>query len=147
MRRPPRGPESQLLSGQMAMWGLLQGGLAFAALAAVYAAGIARQMPDDELRALVFVSLVLINTSLILVNRSFAGSLLAALRRRNVSLWLLLSGVAAILAVALTWPLAMGLFRFGTLHLDDLGLSLVAGGVVLVTLEAVKPRWRPGFRA
>ncbi len=147
MRRPPRGPESRLLSGGMAAWGLLQGGLAFLALAAAYAAGIARQMPDDELRALVFVSLVLINTSLILVNRSFSGSLLVALGRRNLSLWLLLSGVAAILAVALTWPPAMSLFRFGPLHLDDLGLSVASGVAILLILEIAKPRWRAGFQA
>ena len=147
MRRPPRGAASRLLSGRMAMWGLLQGGLAFAAIAAVYAAAIARQMPEDELRALVFVSLVLTNTSLILVNRSFSGSLLVALGRRNPSLWLLLSAVVAILAVALIWPPAMSLFRFGPLHLDDLGLSVAAGAAILVVLEAAKPSWRKGFRA
>ena len=147
MRRPPRGPESRLLSGRMVLWGLLQGGLAFAALAAVYAAAIARQMPEDELRALVFVSLVLTNTSLILANRSFSGSLLVALGRRNLSLWALLSGVTAVLAVALTWPPAMSLFHFGALHLDDLGLSVAAGVAVLVVLEAAKPSWRKGFRA
>ena len=146
MRRPPRDPDSQLLSGRMAMWGLLQGALALVALAVVFAVAIGRQMPEDELRALVFVSLVVINTSLILVNRSFSGSLLEALGRRNPSLWVLLSGVAALLAVALCWPPAMALFRFGPLHFDDLGLSAGAGVVVLVALEIVKPRWRVGFR-
>ena len=99
------------------------------------------------MRALVFVSLVLINASLILVNRSFSASLLAALVRPNASLWILLSGVAALLAVALTWPPAMDLFRFGPLHLDDLGLSLLAGAAVLVALELIKPHWRRGFRS
>ncbi|MDP1963675.1 MAG: hypothetical protein Q8K93_15900 [Reyranella sp.] len=94
-----------------------------------------------------FVSLVLINTSLILVNRSFSSSLLAALARPNLSLSLLLSGVAAILAVSLTWQAAMDLFRFGPLHLDDLGLSLLAGMPVLVVLELIKPYWRTGFRS
>ena len=104
-------------------------------------------MPENELRALVFVSLVLINTSLILVNRSFSSSMLSAFARPNLSLWLLLSGVAAILAVSLTWPPAMDLFRFGPLHLDDLGLSLLAGLAVLVVLEVIKPHWRAAFRA
>lgn len=147
MRRPPRGPESRLLSSRMAAWGLLQGGLAFAALAAVFAAAIGRNMPEDELRALVFVSLVLVNTSLILVNRSFSGSLLVALGRRNRTLWFLLGGVAMVLAVTLTWTPAMGLFRFGPLHLDDLGLSLAAGAALLMTLEFVKPRFQAALRA
>ena len=94
-----------------------------------------------------FVSLVLVNASLILVNRSFSSSLLAALVRPNPSLWILLSGVAALLAVTLTWPPAMELFRFGPLHPDDLGLSLLAGAAVLVVLELIKPHWQRGFRA
>jgi P-type Ca2+ transporter type 2C len=147
MLRPPRSAASEILSRRMVGWSILQGLLAFFAVASVLVGGLAREMPDDELRALVFVSLVLINASLILVNRTFNGSLLAALGRRNTSLWILVSAVAAILAVTLTWPPAMDLFRFGPLHLDDLGLSLLAGMSVLLVLELVKPYWRAGFRA
>ena len=94
-----------------------------------------------------FVSLVLVNVSLILVNRSFSSSLLVALKRRNVSLWVLISGVTAVLAVTLSWPPAMKLFRFGPLHLDDLALSMAAGAAILIVLEFVKPRWRAAFRS
>jgi P-type Ca2+ transporter type 2C len=147
MRRPPRSPESRILSARLAGWSVIQGVLAFAVVAAVFAGGLARQMPETELRALVFVSLVWVNASLILVNRSFSASLLMALIRPNASLWILLSGVAVLLAVALTWPPAMNLFRFGPLHLDDLGLSLLAGAAILVVLELIKPHWRRGFRS
>lgn len=147
MRRPPRPAESRLLSKAMAGWGLLQGGLALGAVAAVLLAGVARAMPEDELRALMFTTLVLINVSLILVNRSFSSSLLAALRRRNTFLWVLLSLVAAVLTLALTWPPAMALFRFGPLHLDDLAVSAGAGVAVLIVMELVKPLWRRSFRS
>ena len=147
MLRPPRSAESQIVPASMVAWSLLQGALSLGALIAVFAAGTARQMPASELRALVFVSLVLINVSLILVNRSFSTSLLVALVRPNRSLWVLVSGVIAVLAVVLTWPPAMGLFAFGPLHLDDLAMSLLAGAVILVVLEAVKPFWRKGFRS
>lgn len=147
MRRPPRPAESRLLSMALAGWSLLQGGLALGAVAAVLLAGVARGMPEDELRALMFTTLVLINVSLILVNRSFSSSLLVALRRRNTFLWLLLSGVAAVLTLALTWPPAMALFRFGPLHLDDLAVSAGAGVAVLIVMELVKPLWRRSFRS
>jgi Ca2+-transporting ATPase len=147
MRRPPRNPESQILSSRLVGWSLVQGVLAFAAVAASFAGGLAREMPENELRALVFVSLVLINTSLILVNRTFSSSMFVAFARPNLSLWLLLSGVVTILAISLTWQPAMDLFRFGPLHFDDLGLSLLAGMVVLVVLELIKPYWRTGFRS
>lgn len=64
---------------------------------------------------------MLINGRLILVNRSYSGSLLQAIVRPNLSPWVLLSGVVAVLAVTRTWQSAMDLFRFGPLHLDVLG--------------------------
>jgi Ca2+-transporting ATPase len=147
MRRPPRPAASRLLSPAMILWSLLQGGLALVALAAVLWAGISRNMPEDELRALMFASLVLINASLILVNRSFSSSLLVAVRTSNHFLWFLLGLVGVLLAVALTWPPAMALFRFGPFAIDDLAVSLAAAGAVLLVMEAVKPLWRVSFRS
>ena len=147
MRRPPRQAESRLLSGAMAGWSLLQGALALAALVGVFLAGVARGMPEDELRALMFTSLVLINVSLILVNRSFSSSLIVALRRPNGFLWVLLAMVGTVLAVALAWPPAMALFRFGPLHVDDLAVSGLAGIALLLIMELIKPLWRTSFRS
>lgn len=48
-----------------------QGLLALAAVAGVLARGISQKMPENELRALVFVSPVPTNAPLILINRSF----------------------------------------------------------------------------
>jgi Ca2+-transporting ATPase len=147
MRRPPRHALSRLISPAMVGWSLLQGALALAALAVVLVMGIGRDMPDDELRALMFTSLVLINVSLILVNRSFSSSLVNAVRRPNFFLWLLLAPVAMLLAVSLTWPPAMQLFRFGPFHVDDLAVSVAAALGVLLIMEAIKPLWRVSFRS
>ncbi len=146
MRRPPRHASSRLLSSAMTGWGLLQGMLALIALVLVFLAA-GRDMPEDELRALMFTSLVLINASLILVNRSFSSSLVGAIRRPNLFLWLLLTPVAVLLAVALIWPPAMQLFRFGPFHVHDLAVSMAAAFAVLVIAEAIKPLWRISFRA
>jgi Ca2+-transporting ATPase len=91
--------------------------------------------------------LVLINVSLILVNRSFSSSLIVALRRPNGFLWFLLAMVGTVLAVALTWPPAMALFRFGPLHVDDLAVSGLAGIALLLIMELIKPLWRTSFRS
>ena len=147
MRRPPRHASSRLLSPAMGGWSLLQGSLALGALVLVFLAGVGRNMPENELRALMFTSLVLTNVSLILVNRSFSSSLVNALRRPNFFLWLLLTPVAGLLAVALMWPPAMQLFRFGPFHVDDLAVSAAAALGVLLVAEAIKPLWRTSFRA
>ncbi len=146
MQRPPRAADSRLLSPSMMAFSLLQGGLALVALAVVLVVGIGRDMPTDELRALMFTSLVLINVGLIVVNRSFSSSLSVALRRPNFFLWFLLSLVAGVLTVALTWPPAMDLFQFGPLHADDLGVSLIATMGLVLSLEGLKPWWRHSLR-
>ncbi|WP_428685061.1 cation-translocating P-type ATPase [Reyranella sp.] len=146
MQRPPRSADSRLLSTPMMVFSLLQGALALVALAVVLLVGIGRDMPTEELRALMFTSLVLINVGLIVVNRSFSSSLSVALRRPNLFLWFLLAVVASVMTAALTWLPAMDLFQFGPLHADDLGVSLVVTVVLILCLEALKPLWRQSLR-
>ncbi len=147
MRRPPRAPDEPLFSGALIGWSLLQGAFAFALVAAIFIVAFRRGMPEDEVRALAFFSLVLTIVSLIFVNRSFSASLITALRRPNSALALVLLAVAMMLSLTLLWPFATGLFRFGPLHLDDLVLTLGAGVLVLVFLELMKPLWRKRLRS
>jgi len=142
MRRPPRGPDKPLFSGPLIGWGLLQGAFAFVLVAVIFVVAFTRGMPEEEVRALAFFSLVLAIVSLVFVNRSFSASLVTALRRPNPALALVLLAVTTMLSVTLLWPFARALFRFGPLHLDDLGLTLSAGVLVLVLLELLKPLWR-----
>src|SRR6516165_4047186 len=142
MRRRPRAPDEPLFSAPLIAWGLLQGAFAFALVAAIFVVAFKREMPEEEVRALAFFSLVLAIVGLIFVNRSFSASLATALRRPNPVLSLVLLAVTTILSVTLLWPFARGLFRFGPLHLDDLALTLGAGVLVLVFLELLKPLWR-----
>jgi Ca2+-transporting ATPase len=128
-------------------WSLLQGALAFALVAAIFVIAFRSGMPEQEVRALAFFSLVVAIVSLILVNRSFSASPLAALRRPNRTLAAVLAAVAAILGLTLLWPFASNLFAFGPLHADDLALTLAAGIIVLVSLEMLKPILRPRLRS
>jgi Ca2+-transporting ATPase len=125
---------------------VLQGGVAFVLVAGIYVVGLQRGMPDEEVRALAFFSLIMSIVSLILINRSFSTSLLSAFRRPNPALAWILLGVSAVLALSLLWPTASALFKFGPLHADDLAVTLAAGTVVLVGLELLKPFWRASLR-
>jgi Ca2+-transporting ATPase len=104
-------------------------------------------MPEREVRALTFFSLVLTIVSLIFVNRSFTASVATAFRRPNPSLALVLFVVTTMLGLTVSWPFASGLFRFGPLHADDLALTIGAGAAVLVVLELLKPLWRTRLRS
>ena len=127
-----------LFSWQTIVWGVLQGFVAFAMVAAIFVVAWSRGMPEGEVRALAFFSLVLAIVSLIFVNRSFSTSVIAALRRPNRTLVLVLVGVVVMLFLTLVWPLLSGLFHFGPLHWDDLLLTVTGAFAVLLILEGGK---------
>ena len=85
MHRAPRAPDEPLFSSTLIGWSLLQGAFAFALVAAIFVVALRRGMPEEEVRALAFFSLVLTIVSLIFVNRSFSASLITALRRPKSS--------------------------------------------------------------
>ena len=101
MRRKPRAPDEPLFSWPLIGWSVLQGGLAFGLVGAIFVIAHQRGMPEDEVRALTFFSLVLSIVSLILVNRSFSTSLVAAFRRPNPALRWILLAVTTILGLSL----------------------------------------------
>jgi Ca2+-transporting ATPase len=146
MKRSPRPPNEPLFSWSLIGWSVLQGALAFVVTGAILLWASWRGMPDDEVRALTFFSLVTSIIGLILVNRSFSTSLITAFRRPNPTLAGIVLGVILILSLSLRWTPARELFRFGPLHTDDLGLTLSAGLGVLVVLETLKPLWRAQLR-
>ncbi|RUV49569.1 cation-translocating P-type ATPase, partial [Mesorhizobium sp. M5C.F.Ca.IN.020.29.1.1] len=147
MKRPPRDAEAALFSRPLIAWSLVQGLLAFVLVTGIFLLGLRWEMPEDEIRALTFFSLVLTIVGLIFVNRTFSESLLIALLRPNRSLVVVVAVVAAALGGTLLWPLASGLFQFGPLHLDDLAVTLASGIAVLVCLELLKHFWRERLKA
>jgi len=142
MKRNPRPPNEPLFSWALIGWSVLQGMLAFAVSAAIFLWSSWRGMPDDEVRALTFFSLVTSIVGLILVSRSFSTSLITALRRPNSTLAWIAVCMTLILGLSVLWRPVRELFRFGPLHTDDLGVTLCAGLGVLIVLEVLKPLWR-----
>lgn len=141
MRRPPRRPDAQLISPGVAAWSLLQGLLVLALQAALYLQALARGLPVEEARTLVFVSLVAANLALVIVNRSFGFGLAGLTRahgRSNRALLAVYVVAVAVLSAAIFWPPARALFDFGPFHWHDLGIVL--GGCVglIAVLELAK---------
>ena len=141
MKRPPRNPDSSILLPNRIAWAITQGCIVLALLAGVLISAARMGVVEADLRALVFTSLVLMNMGLILVNRSFSASIVRAFLRPNRSLWILLGGVSALLAVSVFWPPARALFHFGQPHWDDFGVALGVGVLSLLGLEMLKARW------
>jgi Ca2+-transporting ATPase len=142
MRRPPRDPRSPLLPPALMLWSLVQGMLALAAAATVFLIAAGRGMPEGDLRALAFVTLLGINGTLIFVNRSFGTVLRMARVERNPWLWRVLGMAAIALAAILAWPTSRAFFDLGPLHADDLALCAGVALALLAVLEGLKHMWR-----
>ena len=141
MKRPPRAATSPLFSPALVAWSLLQGAVAFIPLAALYGLAIQRGLPETDARSLTFVSLVLVDLGLVLVNRSFATSLGELIGKANRALIWVSAVTVALLALVLIAPFGRALFRFGPLHADDLTLVVVIVVAVFATLEFLKRFW------
>ena len=141
MRRPPRDPGLPLLQARRVMWAVLQGVVALGLVSATLIVAARMGLAEDDLRALVFTALVLINVGLILVNRSLSGPLLSSLRHRNRPLWVLLGGVTGIMLIVMVWPAARELFGLGQPHAGILAACALVGVLSLLLLEALKAVW------
>jgi Ca2+-transporting ATPase len=138
MRRPPRDPRSPLASRALVGWSVLQGSLALFVVLTVYAG-----LPQNEVRAVAFVSLVGVNLALILASRRFSSSIVGALTRPNASLAWGLGLVALALGLVLGWPEMRRFFGLGPLHAEGLALTVGVVFGLLWLLETLKRRWGP----
>ncbi len=142
MKRKPRDPEAPLFGRPLIVWSVMQGVLAFLIVAGIYVATLNRGVPANEVRALVFFSLVLNIVALIFVNRSSSASMVAAITRPNAALVKVLLAVGLMLATTLLWPWATSLLRFGSFSAQDFAVSLASGVLLFIALELAKPVWR-----
>ncbi|WP_298016292.1 cation-translocating P-type ATPase [uncultured Castellaniella sp.] len=139
MKRPPRDPAARMFSIPMVAWSLLQGGIAFAMLAAVFFAKTWSEMPEAEVRALIFFALIAQIVALILVNRTFSASLGDAFTRKNTALAYVAMALAGVTALILYLPAAQGLLGFGLVSGEDMLLAASLGAGLLLILEGSKP--------
>jgi Ca2+-transporting ATPase len=142
MRRPPRDPQAALLSPALIGWSVVQGALALVIIVLLFMRALFAGMPEDEIRALSFVTLVGANVALIFANRTFGASLRVALLRPNATLRWGLGLVALALALMFSWSDLRRVFTLGTLHPVNLGISVAAAFVLLGILELIKLTWR-----
>jgi Ca2+-transporting ATPase len=145
MRRPPRRPDAPLFDRRTVLLSVLQGLVVLAIVLAVYCITWYRGKGELEARALTFTTLIVANLGLILTNRSWSRTVFGSLAKPNRALWWVVGGAVAFLGLVLYVPFLRDLFRFGTLHADDLLISLGAGlaGIVWFELFKLLRRRRP----
>ena len=104
---------------------------------------LSRGLPEQDARMLTFCTLVIGDLGLILVNRGRSLSVFTAVWPLNIALAIVLAGALLLLLAVVTVPGLRDLFRFGVVHLDDLGVIVAASLVALVWLDIVGLVRRP----
>jgi Ca2+-transporting ATPase len=138
MSRPPRNPGASLFSSSLLGWALSQGVVILLCEGLLFVALLGQGIGQDQARAVTFLSLVLANFGLIVVNRSFAASSLNAITRPNPALLRIFVATVLLLTAALMIPVARKLFHFDALTLPLVELAIVVSLVVSVLLELLK---------
>ena len=113
--------------------------IAFGALA-VYQYAVAQTFNEDLTRTMVFMTLIVANIFLTLVNRSFYFSIVTTLKYKNNLVPLIIGITIAIAALMLFVPSITAFFDFQTLNWHQLLVSILAGSVSVLWYELYK--WR-----
>jgi Ca2+-transporting ATPase len=138
MRRPPRDPAERLFSLPMIIWSVFQGMTAFVILGALFVITGNSSMPEAEMRALTFFSLIAAIIALILVNQSYRATVRGLIARPNRVMLYVTAIIAAVSGLILSIPTAQSLLKFGSIAWSDIALAIGLGAGLLIFLEGCK---------
>lgn len=124
---------------------VLQGLIITLGALSVYQYAVSQGFNESVTRTMVFMVLIVANIFLTLVNRSFYFSILKTLKYKNNLVPLVIGITIAIAALLLFIPSFTVFFKFQTLSLSQLLVSILAGSISVLWYELVKLRKR--FRA
>ncbi len=157
MRRPPRNPSERIFNRRTVAFSGLQGLSSLLIVVAVYVGSLQAGLSYGQTRALAFATLVLVNLGLILSNRSYSRSIFKSLSIHNPSLWWILGGAFAALALVIYIPWLQSVFKFDALSwiqiLILLGVGIFAVGWfealerIILWVDALRKRQREAVGA
>lgn len=136
MRRAPRDPQESIFNRQNLTIAVLQGCSILAVCTTIYL--VFAQRDIVEARTLAFITLLLSNVCLALVNRSWTKIFWRTLGSRNKALWFVVT-FAIILIISITeLPTLSELFGFSVFHLHDWIICAGAAALGLTWFEVLK---------
>ncbi|MCB0503081.1 MAG: cation-translocating P-type ATPase, partial [Bacteroidetes bacterium] len=138
MRHQPRPFTSTFFNGKELTTSIIQGIMITIGALLVYQYAVGKGLNEDLTRTMVFVVLIAANITLTLVNRSFYYSILTTLSYKNRLAPLMIGITLFITALLLYIPPLTKFFKFGTLSLTELSISIVAGFIFVIWFELVK---------
>jgi Ca2+-transporting ATPase len=138
MMQPPRPMTTTFLQWRELSISVIQGLVITAGSLGVYQYAVHSGYDEALTRSMVFTTLVIANTILTLVDRSFYYSIFTAMRYRNDLMVIVLSVTAALLMAMLYVPFLQRFFGFEPMSALQFGLSALAGFVTVIWFEFYK---------
>lgn len=141
MQRPPRTLAAPIFDKKTICFALLQGVgiLMIIFLTYIFALGV---MPENNARALTFLSLVISNLILIYANRSLNHSIIKLLTIPNRMILLICLLTMLIMFAAIYLPFFAEILHFAPLSMSQLYLCLIGGLVTCLWIEILKTIFR-----
>lgn len=138
MQRKPRDADEPLFGKRMFMLSFMQGFFSFLAVAGVFWYSLNNGGSESEARTLAFITLVISNLGIIMVNRSWAKSIFALLKVQNPAIAWVVSATIIFLGIVIYVPALQNIFHFSFMHLNDIVISLSLGVISVAWFEVVK---------
>jgi Ca2+-transporting ATPase len=138
MQEPPRRLTDTFLSWKELSLSVLQGLTITAGTLLIYQVAARANMLEDEVRAMVFSTLVFANIFLTLVNRSFHFSVTKVLRYKNPLLGGIIFSTILLLLLMLYVPVIRNFFQLSALTVDRLMWCLLTGCLSVIWIEVYK---------
>jgi Ca2+-transporting ATPase len=139
MNRPPRRLTEPIITAPVFWLSLLQGvSVSILPLIVYYFAFVRHGYDSDGARYLAFATLLAANISLILVNRNWTKGAFSTLRQASWVLWVVMAGVALLIALPLSIPYLANLLNFSLVDVHDVVVAAGLGVAIIVWLEIIK---------
>jgi P-type Ca2+ transporter type 2C len=137
MDKPPRNPKEKIFNRKTVILSVLQGFFVAAAVAAVFKISMDLGHTAGQARLFSFITLVVANLGLIIVNLSWSKFSFKGLAG-NKALWLVTGGATLMLALLILIRPLQNLFNFEPITLAEILVSLAMGLAAIFWAEIMK---------
>lgn len=138
MNRPPRNINDSIFNKKSVLISLIQGIGVLLVTFLVFLYAVKTGRSEEEARSFAFVSLVLSNIVLIIVNLSWHNNIYKILLAGNKILFIVIGGAISCLLVVLYAPFFSKLFHMAPISLKEFALIGIASLASLLWFEAIK---------
>jgi P-type Ca2+ transporter type 2C len=138
LQAPPRRASVEFLSVRELSFSILQGIIITISVLGLYYWYMQQGYPDTTVRSIVFVTIILANILLTLVNRSFSKPLWVTLRYKNILITYIIGLTSILLLFILTVRPARDLFNLSPISLNQFMVCAFCALIAVLWVEVFK---------